>query len=89
MTRKQIKQLIENTRHKILLIDRDLEKYEFKIHNLCPKNKNELLIELDDMRSKHRKTRDKTNDDLFEIERALEYDDRVNGWKGDDRIVEL
>lgn len=89
MTPKQLRQYIDHLRKNHLALKHNIEKQEFFIEqNQCPECDLRLQEELFEMYDiAYEMT------DLPKVTKSLEEylaeDEAINGWKGEDRIIEL
>jgi hypothetical protein len=89
MTPSQLREYIESMRLEHLRLKHDIEECEFQLdQNQCPECHRRLMEDLEIMMTIAEDTYDLPQA-LLNLEEHLAEDEVMNGWKGDDRVVEF
>jgi hypothetical protein len=89
-TPKQIRDTLDNLRIRQLRLDHTLEQYEAIIEYCnAPIDKDRWRADFERLRAKSRESREDLRKKLSHLEEILAEDEKVNGWRGEDRIVEV
>ncbi len=89
MTPKQLRQYIDETRTENLYLKHEIEACEFELEqNNCESCQARLLEELEIMQAMVANTKG-LSEALNNLEEYLAEDEIMNGWKGEDRIIEI
>lgn len=89
MTPKQLRDYIDTMRVEHLRLKHAIEECEFELEqNQCPSCHERLSIELEIMLEMAEEAGDLPQA-LLDLEEYLAEDEVMNGWKGDDRVIEF
>lgn len=89
MTPRQLRNYIDEMKSKFLMLKHEIEITEADLeHTQCQECIWRLLDDLDFMYEVIEESQD-FSENLSSLEEHLAEDEHLNGWKGDDRVIEF